>query len=87
MFEKGYAVNGVAHKKHSEGVTEACETGYEGTVYVKVSHSCASGDLPVMCLLTCGVRRLLFGGVCVTARSQNVRGVCVCAVVCSLAGH
>ena len=29
MFEKGYAVNGAAHIKHYEGVTEAREAGYK----------------------------------------------------------
>ena len=29
MFEKGYAVNGAAHIKYYEGVTEAREAGYK----------------------------------------------------------
>ena len=77
MLRKGYAVNGVAHIKHYESVTDACETGDEGAACVKMSHSCASYDLPIKCMLTCDVRRPLFGGVCLTARSQNVRGVYV----------
>ena len=77
MLRKGYAVNGVAHIKHYEGVADACETGDEGATCAKVSHLCASYDLPIKCMLMCDVRRPLFGGVCLTARSQNVRGVCV----------
>ena len=77
MLRKGYAVNGVAHIKHYESVTDACETEDEGVACVKVSHSCASYDLPINCMLMCDVRRPLFGGVCLTARSQNVRGVYV----------
>ena len=77
MLRKGYAVNGVAHIKHYESVTDACETGDEGVACVKVSHSCASYDLPINCMLTCDVRRPLFGGVCLTPWSHNVRGVYV----------
>lgn len=34
MLKKGYAVNGVAHTKHYEGVTPPCDTGGKGGFYV-----------------------------------------------------
>ena len=34
MLKKGYAVNGVAHIKHYEGMTPPCDTGGKGCSYV-----------------------------------------------------
>ena len=34
MLKKGYAVNGVAHTKHYEGVTPPRDTGGKGCSYV-----------------------------------------------------
>ena len=34
MLKKGYAVNGVAHIKHYEGMTPPCDTGGKGRSYV-----------------------------------------------------
>ena len=33
MLKKGYAVNGVAHTKHYEGVTAPCDVGGKGCSY------------------------------------------------------
>ena len=77
MLTKGYAVNGAAHTKHFEGVTGACEAGDEGVTCMEVSNLCATNDLPIMCVLTCDVSGSLPRGVCLTARSHNVREVYV----------
>ena len=86
MLKKGYAVNGVAHTNHHEGVTVPCDVGAEGPSYVWVSNSRWTYQLLIVCILLCNVNRSLSRDGCLTARSHNVRGVCVYAVVRVLLG-
>ena len=87
MLKKGYAVNGVARTKHYEGVTAPCDAGGEGRSCVQVSNSGGACELLIRHPSSCRVSRSLACAVCLTARSQNVRGVCACVVVRVLAGR
>ena len=48
MLEKGYAVNGVAHTNHYEGVTDPCDAGGKGCSCVPVSNSCETYELLIV---------------------------------------
>ena len=48
MLEKGYAVNGVAHTNHYEGVTDPCDVGGKGCSCVPVSNSRETYELLIV---------------------------------------
>ena len=55
MLKKGYAVNGLAHTKHCEGVTPPCDAGGKGCSCVSVSNSRETYGLLTVCALSCSV--------------------------------
>ena len=87
MLKKGYAVNGVAHTNHHEGVTTPCDAGGKGCSRVQVSSSRKSCELFAVCTLPHSVNRVLSHGGRLSMWSHNGRGARVRTVVCVLASR
>jgi len=67
MLEKGYAVNGVAHTNHYEGVMDPCDARGKGCSCVPVSNSRETYELLIVWALPWGTgmgpRRAVQAGV------------------------